>query len=138
MRNIFSKLTQSFGRFMYVRYGTDELNRFLLIVALIMIFLSYFPHMGMLSLMAYIPLVWSLFRSFSKKIHKRRLELVSYIKLKKAVIGRASLVRQMWINRKTHKYFKCKKCGNIFRVPKGKGKIEVTCPKCRDKSIRKS
>ena len=102
MKNIFSKLMQSFGRLMYGRYGTDELNKFLLIVALIMIFLSYFPHMGMLSLMAYIPLVWSLFRSFSKKIHKRRLELVSYIKLRKAVMGRISLVRQMWINRKTH------------------------------------
>ena len=123
---------------MYGRYGTDKLNMFLLKLSIILVFLSYFPKMGICSLIAYILVIWALFRSLSKNLHKRRLELYKYEEIKRDFKGRISLVRQIWQNRKTHKYFRCKNCGNIFRVPKGKGKIEVTCPKCRDKSIRKS
>lgn len=45
---------------------------------------------------------------------------------------------KMWANRKTTKYFKCKNCGQILSVPKGKGKIRVTCPKCGTKVEMKS
>lgn len=138
MKNWLTKITQSINRFMYGRYGSDELNMFLLIFSLILVFLSYIPKMGICSLIAYILVIWSLFRSFSKNFNKRRLELVKYIRLKNSVVGRISLSKQMWQNRKTHKYFRCKNCGNYFRVPKGKGKIEVTCPKCKEKTIRKS
>ncbi|MBQ7094170.1 MAG: hypothetical protein IJN84_06625 [Clostridia bacterium] len=138
MRNWLTKLAQKINQFMYGRYGTDRLNMFLLKLSIILVFLSYFPKMGICSLIAYIFVIWSLFRSLSKNLHKRRLELYKYEEIKRDFKGRISLIKQIWQNRKTHKYFRCKNCGNIFRVPKGKGKIEVTCPKCREKSIRKS
>ena len=138
MRNWLTKLAQKINQFMYGRYGTDKLNMFLLTLSIILVFLSYFPKMGICSLIAYIFVIWALFRSLSKNLHKRRIELYKYEEIKRDFKGRISLVRQIWQNRKTHKYFRCKNCGNIFRVPKGKGKIEVTCPKCKEKSIRKS
>ena len=138
MRNWLTKLAQKINQFMYGRYGTDKLNIFLLTLSIILVFLSYFPKMGICSLIAYIFVIWALFRSLSKNLHKRRLELYKYEEIKRDFKGRTSLVKQIWQNRKTHKYFRCKNCGNIFRVPKGKGKIEVTCPKCKEKSIRKS
>ncbi|MBQ7086095.1 MAG: hypothetical protein IJM96_01295 [Clostridia bacterium] len=138
MRNWLTKLAQKINQFMYGRYGTDRLNMFLLKLSIILVFLSYFPKMGICSLIAYIFVIWALFRSLSKNLHKRRLELYKYEEIKRDFKGRISLIKQIWQNRKTHKYFRCKNCGNIFRVPKGKGKIEVTCPKCKTKSIRKS
>ena len=138
MKNLLTNLRYKMNRFMEGRYGTDELNMFLLKVAIVVMLLSYLPKMSWLMLIAYGLIIWSLVRSLSRKYHKHRVELYTYIRLKNAVKGRISLAKQIWQNRKTHKYFTCKKCGNVFRVPKGKGKIEVTCPKCKDKSIRKS
>ncbi|MBQ6835874.1 MAG: hypothetical protein IJO47_02345 [Clostridia bacterium] len=138
MRNWLTKLAQKINQFMYGRYGTDKLNMFLLTLSIVMVFLSYFPKMGIFSLLAYILVIWALFRSLSKNLHKRRLELYKYEEIKRDFKGRISLIKQIWQNRKTHRYFRCKNCGNISRVPKGYGKIEVTCPKCKTKSIRKS
>lgn len=46
--------------------------------------------------------------------------------------------KKMWDERKTTKFLKCPNCGQILSVPKGKGKIRVTCPKCRTKVETKS
>ena len=46
--------------------------------------------------------------------------------------------KKMWSERKTSKFLKCPSCGQILSVPKGKGKIRVTCPKCHAKVETKS
>lgn len=40
------------------------------------------------------------------------------------------LRKDMWRDRKTHKYFKCRNCKAVIRVPKRKGGGVVACPKC--------
>lgn len=48
------------------------------------------------------------------------------------------LAKKMWKERKTSNFLKCPQCGQVLSVPKGKGKLRVTCPKCHAKMEVKS
>ena len=131
---------QRFGEqmqvWMYGRYGYDELFKFLLIAALVCIFFSTF--VPLLSLIALILLIWSMFRSFSRNIEKRQKEREVYLKYIGKVKQSFKRRKNMWRERKTHRYYKCPECKHWLRVPKGKGKIEITCPVCKSKITRKT
>ena len=92
-----------------------------------------FPHLGWFYFLAAAVLVWSLMRSFSRKIDRRRRELDRYLRIKKPIVNFFKLRRNKWRDRKTHVYFKCPKCKAMLRVPKGKGSIIVTCTRCRER-----
>lgn len=133
MKNWFQKLGYKLASFMYGRYGADELNKFLLVLALILMIVSWIPRLGIVYLLALAVMVWSLFRTFSRKFEKRRRELECYLKIKKPIANFFKLQRNKWRDRKTHVYFKCKKCKAVLRVPKGKGSIVVICTRCKDR-----
>ncbi len=133
MKNWFQKLGYRMASFMYGRYGTDALNNFLLVLALVLMVVSWIPHLGALYLLALAVMVWSLFRTFSRKFDKRRRELDRYLKIKTPIVNFFKLQRNKWRDRKTHVYFKCKKCKAVLRVPKGKGSIVVICTRCKDR-----
>ena len=118
---------------MYGRYGNDALTSFLLILGLILMVISWIPHLGWFYFLAAAVLIWSLSRSFSRKFDKRRRELDRYLKIKKPIVNFFKLRRNKWRDRKTHVYFKCKKCKAVLRVPKGKGSIVVICTRCKDR-----
>ncbi|MCR4675383.1 MAG: hypothetical protein K5675_10245 [Lachnospiraceae bacterium] len=40
--------------------------------------------------------------------------------------------------KKIYKFYTCSSCGQKVRVPKGKGKIEITCPKCKNTFIKRT
>jgi hypothetical protein len=123
---------------MYGRYGNDDLTKFLLILGLVFMVISWFPHLGWFYFLAAAVLVWSLMRSFSRKIDRRRRELDRYLRIKKPIVNFFKLRRNKWRDRKTHVYFKCKKCKAVLRVPRGKGSIIVTCAKCGDRIEKKT
>lgn len=121
-------------RFMYGRYGNDQLNRALcvLILALYVLSLplSLIPMVG--SVLRFLnTFLWFvvLLRMFSRNIQRRRDENAWFL----AKIGPA---KQAFRNHKMrqqdreHKYFTCKNCSAVCRVPRGRGKIIITCPKC--------
>ena len=118
---------------MYGRYGNDALTKFLLIVALILMVISWIPHLGLVYLLALAVMIWSLCRTFSRRFDKRRRELDRYLRIKKPIVDFFKLSRNKWRDRKTHVYFKCKKCKAVLRVPKGKGSIVVICTRCKDR-----
>lgn len=118
---------------MYGRYGNDALTSFLLILGLILMIISWIPRLGWVYFLAAAVLIWSLSRSFSRKFDKRRRELDRYLKIKKPIVNFFKLRRNKWRDRKTHVYFKCKKCKAVLRVPKGKGSIVVICTRCKDR-----
>ena len=118
---------------MYGRYGNDALTNFLLVVGLILMIISWIPHLWWIYFLAAAVLVWSLTRSFSRKIDRRRRELNRYLRIQKPIVNFFKLTRNKWRDRKTHVYFKCKKCKAVLRVPKGKGAIIVTCTRCGDR-----
>ena len=136
MRNWFYRINETLQRWMYGRYGYDELNKFLSITAIVLILLSLFvPALNSIALFL---LLWSMFRTCSKNLTNRQKERDTYLKVAGKVKQFFKLRKNMWRDRKTHRYYKCPSCNAYLRVPKGKGKIEISCPKCRNKITRKT
>ena len=123
---------------MYGRYGADELGKFLLICALVCVILSYFPYLRIMSFAATLILLWYSFRFFSKNYPARKNELNKFYVFKDKLTKKQRLWSARWRDRKTHVYFKCKNCGAMIRVPKNKGEIEVTCPRCKWRTDKKT
>ena len=121
-------------KFMYGRYGIDQLNKALMVIALVLILIFGFLPRSLyaLSFISYIPIVLYIFRTFSRDINKRSQENYKYLKMKNSVISWFKQKTNRIKDSKTHKYFKCPKCSQQLRVPRGQGKISITCPKCKE------
>lgn len=89
--------------------------------------------MRWISIAAWVVLIWAIVRAMSRNHTKRREELGKYYGIKKKITDKFSLWKVIWKERKTHVFFKCKNCGAVLRVPKNRGDIVVTCPKCKSK-----
>ncbi len=125
-----NKLKAWLRRFMIGRYGTDKLNNLLLWIATADILLSLFLPHGLPTLLAVL-LAYALmgiviFRSLSRNTYQRHKENRWYLNLLERLKDRE------------HRYFSCPQCKQSVRVPKGKGKIAITCPKCREKFVKKT
>lgn len=138
MRNFFDRLNYKFSEFMHGRYGTDDFNRFLLLVAIVLIFVEFFLNSAILSAVTLAIIIYSFWRSLSKNIAARSAENRKFERLSRAPKAQLSLWYKQWKNRKTTIYFKCKGCGQVLSVPKGKGTLRVVCPKCKTETRKKS
>lgn len=127
-------------KFMYGRYGVDQFSSALAILALILVLISTIlpKSLGFLSILSYIPMFYYIYRTFSKNIFKRQQENYKYLAFKNSTLSKIKLYKQKLENSKTHKYFKCPNCRQKLRVPRGYGKITITCPKCNTQFKRKS
>lgn len=123
------------------RYGVDEFNRFLNTTALIALVLSVIFG-GVLSLvfwlLAIVSLIFSYIRMFSRNTYKRRAENSAYLTMRYNLTRKLTGLKQRLQQKKYYRFYKCPKCGITTRVPKGKGKIRITCPKCGESFVRKS
>ena len=120
-------------KFMYGRYGADQLSRALIILSFILIIiLGFLPsNLSSLVVIGYIPTVICIFRIFSKNMFKRKQENYRYLKWESSVTKWSKQKLNRAKDSKTHKYFTCPDCKQKLRVPRGQGKISVTCPKCK-------
>ena len=126
------------NRFMTGRYGPDHLS-FAMIIFSFVLSLLY-------AILAYMPLIFlsyflfglAIFRVLSRNIYRRRAENDKFIKYWWPVRTKIKRIIDRIKQFRTHKVFKCKKCKNKLRVPRGKGKLQVTCPKCGEKVFKKS
>ena len=121
-----NSLRQWIAKLMQGRYGMDKLNRFLLwtsvITVLVGLFLPWPLVRLMLTVLSYLIMGWVIFRSFSRQTYRRYEENLKFLRL---------LDRE-------HRYFSCPRCRQTVRVPRGKGKISITCPKCKEKFTKRS
>lgn len=83
-------------------------------------------------------LIYSYFRIFSKNTAKRYTENAKYLSVKYKITGWFRRKKERIQQSKTHRFYRCPQCGITTRIPKGKGKIKITCPKCGNTFIRKS
>lgn len=135
---MWNTIKQSLYRFMYGRYGTDSLNTFILSSALVLALLNmFFFDNGIVNVSVTIILFIYIFRSYSRNIYKRRSENDKFMQLIRPFRKRANLAKKQ-AKDKDHRYFVCPGCKQNVRVPKGRGKIVITCPTCREKFERKS
>jgi hypothetical protein len=130
-----------FYRFMAGRYGRDELGIVLLVASYVLLLASLLLRgtaATLLYLMGFIGLAYCLFRMFSRNAYKRRQENYRYLNIKNRVTGwfrkRIKRIRDS----RTHRFFRCPGCGVDVRVPRGRGRLEITCTRCRKVFIRKS
>lgn len=122
-------------QFMQGRYGFDQLYRVLLLAAVFCALLSALtsetPAIGSLFNMLSIGLlVWALYRVFSRNIEKRYLENLHYLERMGSMGQKARMSKEKMKQRKEYKFFVCPTCKTNLRVPKGKGKVNITCSKC--------
>lgn len=130
LRQLGTKTACSLRRFMEGRYGNDKLNTAILGCALVMVILALFIRNPLINLIlhgvSYALMFWSIFRTLSRNTYKRYQENRRFLKLLDRFRDRE------------HRYFECPKCRQTVRVPRGKGKIAITCPRCREKFVKKS
>ena len=129
-RNLSARIAQAVRRFMQGRYGSDKLNTVILMSGLIisLLQLPFREPVVRLILMAisYGLMLWAVFRMLSRNTYKRYRENRKFLQLLERVKDRE------------HKYYECPRCHQTVRVPKGKGKISITCPKCKEKFVKKT
>ena len=129
-QRFFSSMAQGMQRFMAGRYGTDRLSMVILTGGLIASLLSAviprFPVNLLFMLLSYGLMIWAIFRVLSRNTYQRYQENRKFLQFFDRLKDRQN------------KYFDCPKCHQTVRVPRGKGKISITCPRCREKFIRKT
>ena len=133
--NVFRKIGNAIARFMYGRNGMDQLNLVLMWVVLILDVVTMLVqrnHAAVSMVLYWLSMagwVYVLFRMFSKNLSKRRGENQKFVNWVWRMKSSRAGAKERHAD-KDHKYFTCKNCMTICRVPVGKGKIIITCPKC--------
>ena len=129
-RQFMARLSAKLQRFMAGRYGTDRLNMVILGAGLAACLISPIFHNALVSLLltalSYGLMIWAICRSLSRNTYARYQENRKFLQFFDRLKDRQ------------HRYYDCPKCRQVVRVPRGKGKIAITCPKCREKFIRKT
>ena len=130
LRQLGMKLSSALRSFMAGRYGTDRLSMVILCVSLAVMIVDGFIPSGFVKLvlwaLSYGLMIWAIFRTMSRNTYKRYEENRRFCQFFDQVKDRE------------HRYFNCPRCRQRVRVPRGKGKINITCPKCREKFMKKT
>lgn len=125
-----ARFSAGFRRFMEGRYGTDRLNMVILCTGLVCSLVSSVLRSSGISLIfwaiSYALMIWAIFRSLSRNTYRRYQENRLFLRIFDRMKDRHN------------RYFDCPKCRQTVRVPRGKGKIAITCPRCREKFVRKT
>ena len=125
-------------RFMAGRYGNDQLNQFIFIVAIISMVLEIITRQSLFYTLTLVLLILAYVRVFSRKINKRYEENMKFLQKKDAILNKFRKQKYYAAQRRNFHIYTCPQCKQKIRIPKGKGKISITCPKCRTSFIKKS
>ena len=129
-RHFMNNLAMGLRRFMAGRYGTDKLSLSMLVVSLVLSLAGGIIRIPLVNLLitavSYILMFWAIFRSLSRNTYKRYQENRKFLQFFDRLKDR------------DHRYYDCPNCRQPVRVPRGKGKIAITCPRCRERFIRKT
>lgn len=132
-------ITQRFQRFMQGRNGPDQLGQFVQIITVIVMILGIIFHLPGLYWLWIIGFGYGIFRMFSKRGRNKRIqENQHFLNIRYRIIGRFNLWKKHMREHKTHRFYTCSNCHQKIRVPKGKGKISITCPSCKNEFIKKT
>ncbi len=133
-------MREKIARFMQGRYGVDHFTRFLMFFGLAVMLISYFLGFVPTYYVSLVIIIYAYYRAFSRNIQARTRENEKYLefvsRLKGGFRGGASAGTKS--ADPGVRIFKCPSCGQKVRVPSGKGKIQITCPKCHVKFIKKT
>ncbi len=132
------QMNNKMQRFMVGRYGADEFGKFLSAGVLVCLVVSLITGFDAAYWIGLSLIFYSYFRMFSKNVSKRYAENQKYLNLRYKAVAKWNLIKKHFKESKTHRFFKCPQCKQKVRVPKGRGKICITCPKCKTEFVKKS
>lgn len=124
--------------FMAGRYGTDQLSKVILWISLACLAVSMFTRLNVFYILGLVLLIYTYYRMFSRNVAKRYAENQKYLNWRYGFAVRRNKRKVHWEQRKIYRFYKCPQCRQKVRVPKGKGKVAITCPKCWMEFVRKS
>ncbi len=115
------------------RLGPDDLVRFSTDLAVVLCVVELFVHTTWLGVASLVLLAYSVWRMSSKNLGPRARENERFLKMLGPVRPWFQNPRAAWTESRTYKHVTCPSCGQHVRIPRGKGKLRVTCPKCHEK-----
>ena len=104
------------------RYGTDGLNQFLSMSSIVMLLVSLLTRVSLFTWLGAALLILCYYRSLSRNISKRTEENYRFYSLKD----------------RFNNNYRCPQCRQKLRVPRGRGRIQISCPRCGTQFIKKS
>ena len=125
-------------QFMQGRYGADQMGQMLSAVSMVFLIISLFSRNHAWFLLAVIGIVYNYFRMFSKNISKRYAENQKYLTMTAGIRRKLASWKSQLAQRKIYHIYRCPGCKQKIRVPRGRGKIEIRCPKCNTRFVKKS
>ena len=131
-------MREKLRQFMIGRYGTDGLNQFLSITSLVLLLIAIISRISLFTYLGAALLIVCYYRTFSRNISKRTEENYKFYTLKDRVDNKFKGWKEQWANRKVYHYYRCPQCRQKLRVPRGRGRIQISCPRCGTQFIKKS
>ena len=131
-------MREKLRQFMIGRYGTDGLNQFLSIASLVLLLIAIISRVSLFTYLGAALLIFCYYRPFSRNISKRTEENYKFYTLKDRVDNKFKGWKEQWANRKVYHYYRCPQCRQKLRVPRGRGRIQISCPRCGTQFIKKS
>ena len=132
-----NKLRNKLQKFFYNKYGADQLGLAIVGTSLILSILASITRFVLFSLLSIVLMGYEFYRMFSTNYVKRRIENDHYLEFKKVVSRRWKVIKMNFTDKNYH-YYLCPNCHQMVRVPRGRGKILITCPSCRKEFEKKS
>jgi hypothetical protein len=131
-------MKEKFYRFMQGRYGNDEFSKFLVGAGMVLIILNLVTKSAIFNLLFWVCLIYSYFRMFSKNHSARYAENQKFLVLKNKWLYKWENHKRMREQKKIYHIYNCPYCKQKIRIPKGKGSIIITCPKCKQEFGKRS
>ncbi len=125
-------------RFMYGRYGMDAFGNCIIWTAVVLMIVSWFVGGSILNTLALVLLVWGYFRIFSRNTQKRYQENCTYYRYINKGKDFFKKQKSYMQQRKTHHIYQCPQCKQKIRIPRGKGRVAITCKRCGTEFIKNS
>ena len=132
------KFRDRFANWMSGRNGMDELARFESGLVLVLLIISLFSRLGLLYIVALAVMIHMYYRMLSRNVSKRYEENQKFLNLRYNSTVEWNKKKKHFAQRKTYCFFKCPQCKQEVRVPRGHGKICITCPRCRTEFIKRT
>lgn len=133
-----SRMRERMQRFMTGRYGADQLSKLYLILAMVCLLLSLFTRWGIFCIIGAVLLVYTYYRMFSRNISKMYAQNQRFLNLRYRATAKWNNRKKERAQRQIYRFYSCPGCKQRVRVPRGKGRIQITCPKCRTEFVKKS
>lgn len=129
---------EKLARMMYGRYGVDALSKGILYVSIAFLVINMFFHSVIINSVSMALLFICYFRMFSRNFGKRQSENTKYLGYCNRVKHSISKIKFHVKESKNHHIYRCPNCKQKIRIPRGKGKISIRCPKCQTEFIKRS